>query len=102
MRPVLGAKNASGVANDAQAGGGFVAALKVAFKSVERMAYASNRGAGTVTVMPSDGEVVTNLVNDSHPYHVHADGRGNLYAVNKSLGEDDATGNHVTLIHRVS
>ncbi|RMC35226.1 YncE family protein [Paracoccus siganidrum] len=124
--PVPGAKNASGVAYDAETGRAFVAsqdsdnlvildldsgevlhdvavgagALNVAFEPVERLAYVSNRGAGTVTVVSPEGEIVANLANGSYPNHVHADGRGNLYAVNKSLAEDDAAGDHVTLIRK--
>lgn len=124
--PVPGAKNASGVAFDADTGRVFVAAqdsdnlvildldsgevlhdvpvgagaLNVAFEPVGRLAYVSNRGAGTVAVVSPDGEIVANLANGSYPNHVHADGRGNLYAVNKSLGEDDAAGDQVTLIRK--
>lgn len=121
-----GAKNASGLAFDAAAGRVLVAAqdsdnllvvdldsgkvvqdvpvgagaLNVAHEPVTGLAYVSNRGAGTVTVVSPEGAVVAVLDGGSYPNHVHADGRGNVYAVNKSLGPDDARGDHVRLIRR--
>lgn len=122
--PLPGARAASGVALDADSGRLFVAsqqsdnllivdlasgevlhdvpvgagALNVEFEPVGGLAYVSNRGAGTVTVVDAEGTIVANLDGGSYPNHAYADGRGNVYAVNKSMGEDDPRGDHITLI----
>lgn len=73
-------------------------ALNVAFDPVGRLAYVANRGAGTVTVVDPDGKVVANLDGGSLPNHVYADGKGNVYLVNKARGQDDATGDRISRI----
>ena len=73
-------------------------ALNVTFDPVKRLAYVSNRGAGTVTVIDPDGRIVANLDNGTLPNHVATDGKGNVFAVNKSRGEDDAKGDRITRI----
>lgn len=73
-------------------------ALNVAFDPVNRLAYVSNRGAGTVTVVDPDGHIVANLENTPLPNHVVADGKGNVFAVNKSRGADNPTGDRITRI----
>jgi YVTN family beta-propeller protein len=70
--------------------------LNVAFDPVKRLAYVSNRTAGTVTVVDPDGKIVANLENGTFPNHVLADAKGNVYSVNKSKGADDATGDRIT------
>ena len=50
-------------------------ALNVAFDDASGLAYVSNRGAGTVTVVNGDGKVVANLDGGTLPNHVRADGR---------------------------
>ncbi len=85
------------VKHNVQTGAG---ALNVAFDPVSKLAYVSNRGAGTLTVVSPEGEVVANLANGSYPNHVAVDGKGNVFALNKSLGADDATGDHVSLIRK--
>ncbi|WP_349984183.1 YncE family protein [Stenotrophomonas sp. WHRI 8082] len=118
------AASASGVAYDAKTGRLFVAsqgsdnllivdvaagkvlhdvavgagALNVAFDPVSALAYVSNRGAGTVTVVDVDGKVVGNLDGGTFPNHVRADGKGNVFAVNKSKGADDPNGDRITRI----
>lgn len=124
--PLPGSKNASGVAFDPATGTVYVAsqdsdnllildlesgavrhdvkvgagALNVSFEPVSKLAFVSNRGAGTVTVVSPEGEIVANLDNGSYPNHVHADGKGNVFAVNKSLGADDASADHVTRLRK--
>lgn len=121
---VEGARSAIGVAYDAETNRVFVAAqgsdnllivdaesgetlhdvlvgagsLNVAFEPVGRLAFVSNRGAGTVTVVDPDGNILANLDNSPLANHVLADGRGNVYAVNKSRGPDDAAGDRITRI----
>lgn len=126
--PLPGAKNASGVDFDAATGTIYVAsqdsdnllivdlasgevkhdvttgagALNVVFDPVQKLAFVSNRGAGTVTVVSPEGEVVANLDGGSYPNHVARDGKGNIFAANKSLGAEDATADHITLIHKAN
>ncbi|WP_287885186.1 MULTISPECIES: YncE family protein [Paracoccus] len=116
-----GAKVASGVAYDPQEGLIFVASqatdnllivkaetgevlhdvavgagpLNVAFEPVGRLAYVANRGAGTIAVVSPEGEVVANLDAGSFPNQLRADGKGNVWAVNKSRGEDDEAGDRI-------
>ncbi|WBU63024.1 Vgb family protein [Paracoccus aerodenitrificans] len=73
------------VLHDVEVGAG---ALNVAFEPESRLAFVSNRGSGTITVVNTDGEVVANLEGGYQPNQLRADGRGNVYAVNKSNGED--------------
>ncbi|MDF3607746.1 ATP-binding protein [Paracoccus sp. DMF-8] len=126
--PIPGAKSASGVAYDPVDGLIFVAsqatdnllivseesgeilhdietgagALNVTFEPQGRLAYVSNRGAGTVTVVNTSGEIVANLDGGSLPNHLNADGKGNVFAVNKSRGEDDAEGDRIWRITPVA
>lgn len=116
-----GAKAASGVAYDAQEGLIFVASqatdnllivkaetgevlhdvavgagpLNVAFEPVGRLAYVANRGAGTIAVVSPQGEIVANLDAGSLPNQLRADGKGNVWAVNKSRGENDEAGDRI-------
>lgn len=73
-------------------------ALNVAFEPVSKTAYVSARDAGTVTVVDADGKIVANLPVAPFANHVLADGKGGVYAVNKSLNPDDANGDRVTRI----
>ncbi|WP_313350849.1 YncE family protein [Paracoccus sp. (in: a-proteobacteria)] len=116
-----GAKSASGVAYDPQEGLIFVASqatdnllivkaetgevihdvavgagpLNVAFEPVSRNAYVANRGAGTISVVSPEGEIVANLDAGSFPNQLRADGKGNVWAVNKSRGENDESGDRI-------
>lgn len=71
-------------------------ALNVGFDPVGGLAYVSNRGAGTVTVLSGDGKIVANLDGGTFPNHALADGKGNVYVVNKARGQDDAQGDRLT------
>ncbi|NPD16853.1 YncE family protein [Xinfangfangia sp. D13-10-4-6] len=116
-----GAKAASGVAYDAKDGLIFVGSqgsdnllivsaesgevlhdvpvgaqpLNVTFEPVSRLAYVANRGAGTITVVNTSGEIVANLDAGNMPNQLRADGEGNVWAVNKARGEDDPTGDNI-------
>lgn len=83
------------VVHDVAVGAG---TLNVAFDPVGGLAWASNRGAGTVTAVDREGRIVANLDGGTFPNHVHEDGRGNVYAVNKSRGADDPAGDRITRI----
>src|SRR5690606_10254255 len=119
--PLPGAKAAAGVAYDPQEGLSFVASqatdnllivkaetgevihdvavgagpLNVAFEPVGRLAYVANRGAGTIAVVSPEGEIVANLDAGSYPNQLRADGKGNVWAVNKSRGENDEAGDRI-------
>lgn len=107
-----GAKSASGAAYDPQEGLIFVGSqetdnllilseetgevlhdvevgadvLSVAFDPVSRLAFTANRGSGTITVVDTNGAIVANLDVGGMPNQLRADGRGNIYAVNKATG----------------
>lgn len=121
VHPLPGAVRASGVAYDPQEGLAFVAsqdtdnllivkaetgevlhdvdtgagALNVAFEPVSRRAFVANRGAGTITVVGTDGTVVANIDAGTYPNQLRADGKGNVWAVNKSRGADDEEGDRI-------
>ncbi len=121
VTPLPGARTASGVAYDAEGGLVFVAsqnsdnllivkaedgsvlhdvkvgagALNVTFDPVERLAYVANRGAGTITVVDTAGQIVANLDAGSYPNHLTTDGKGTIWAVNKSRGQDDDAGDRI-------
>lgn len=95
---IINAKDGT-VLHDVETGAG---ALNVAFEPKSRLAYVANRDGGTITVVNTDGEIVANLDGGSLPNHVYADGLGNIWAVNKSKGEDDARGDHIWKITPVA
>lgn len=121
VHPLPGAERASGVAYDPQEGLAFVAsqdsdnllivkaetgevlhdvdtgagALNVAFEPVSRLAFVANRGAGTITAVSTSGEVVANIDAGTYPNQLRADGKGNVWAVNKSRGADDEDGDRI-------
>ena len=63
-------------------------ALNVAVDTVNGLVYVSNRQAGTITVHDLDGKLVQTLDSGKFANHVEADGRGNVYAVNKGGSRD--------------
>jgi DNA-binding beta-propeller fold protein YncE len=83
------------VEHDVAVGAG---ALNVAVDPVSGLAYVSNRASGNVAVVDRNGKLVANLAGGTFPNHVHADGKGAVYAVNKSRGKDDPEGDRITRI----
>ena len=83
------------VVHDVAVGAG---ALNVAFDPIARLAYVTSRGAGTVTVIDGDGKIVANLDGGTFPNHVREDGKGNVFAVNKSRDAQDPKGDRITRI----
>lgn len=74
-------------------------ALNVDWDPASKLAYVSNRVAGTVAVVDTaSGKLVANLDGGSNPNHVYADGKGNVFAINKSRGTDDPKGDRITRI----
>ncbi|RYF80038.1 MAG: ATP-binding protein [Comamonadaceae bacterium] len=72
--------------------------LNVAVDATRGLAYVPNRGAGTVTVVDTNGKIVGNLPGGTFPNHVTFDGKGSVFAVNKARGADDAQGDRITRI----
>ena len=70
--------------------------LNVAFDPARRLAYVSNRVSGTVSVVDPDGKLIANLAGGTFPNHAVADGKGNVFSVNKAKGPDDAEGDRIT------
>ncbi|WP_066093620.1 YncE family protein [Xanthomonas massiliensis] len=83
------------VLHDVYVGAG---ALGVAYDPVHRLAYVASRAAGTVTVVDAQGRIVANLDGGTYPNHVAADGKGDVFLINKSRGEDDPQGDRITRI----
>lgn len=71
-------------------------ALGVTFDPVSGLAYVVNRGAGTVTALNINGQIIANLDAGTYPNHVSVDGRGDAFVINKTRGENDPTGDRVT------
>lgn len=74
-------------------------ALNVVFDPVQRLAFVSVRAAGTIAVVDPDGKLVANLDGGTFPNQAIADGKGGVWAVNKSFGDNDPNGNrlwHIT------
>lgn len=80
------------VLHDVETGAG---ALNVTFEPESRLAFVANRGSGTITVVDTKGEVVANLDAGSFPNQMIADGKGTVWAVNKSRGENDESGDRI-------
>lgn len=87
------------VLHDVETGAG---ALNVTFEPVSRLAFVANRGAGTITVVDTNGQIVANLDAGNLPNQLRADGKGNVWAVNKSRGEDDPDGDRIWKITPVA
>lgn len=124
VTPIQGAKNASGVDVDPATGRIFVAAqdsdnllildretaevlhdvpvgagaLNVVYDASSDLAWVSSRGAGTISAVNAEGEIVAHLDGGSYANHVTVDGKGAVFAVNKSLGEDDDKGDFIRRI----
>lgn len=80
------------VLHDVEVGAG---ALNVAFEPQSRTAFVSSRGAQTITIVDTEGNIVANLDAGYQPNQLRADGRGNVYAVNKSAGGDTEEGGSI-------
>lgn len=80
------------VLSDVDTGAG---ALYVTFEPESRQIFVGNRGAGSITVVNTKGEITANLELGSYPNQLIADGQGNVWAVNKSRGEDDDSGDRI-------
>ncbi len=77
-------------------------ALSAVFEPINRLVYVANRTAGTLTVLDPDGVIVANLDAGPFPNHVIADGKGNVFLVNKDSwqGAPDPKGDRIARISR--
>src|SRR5699024_4724199 len=99
-----GAKGAIGVAWDgldrrvlvtAQGSGN----LLVVDPRSREVVHAVHVGAGTVAVVdPASGKRMAGLDGGTYPNHVAVDGKGHVFAVNKSHGADDPEGDRIMRI----
>lgn len=80
------------VLHDVYVGAG---AVYVAFDPHSKLAYVASRGAGTITAVDANGQIVANLDGGTFPNHVLPVGNGVLYAINKSRGADDPNGDQI-------
>lgn len=73
-------------------------ALNVQFDPQAKRVYAISRGAATLTVLDTDGQITANLPAGKLGNHLILDGAGGVYAVSMSSAEEDARGSifHVT------
>ena len=71
-------------------------ALNVVWEPVKKLAYVASRAGGSVAVIDTDGKLVANLAAGPLTNHLSTDGQGNVFAVNKSRGQDDKEGDHIT------
>lgn len=69
--------------------------LNVEYEPVSKQLFVSNRGSATIAVLDLDGNIVANLEAGNLPNYASADGTGTIWAVNKSTGENDATGDQL-------
>lgn len=88
---VLADARTGAVIRDVKVGAG---TLGLAFDPVHKLVYAANRGAGTLTVLDTDGQIVANLAGGPLPNHVSVAPQGVVYALNKGMA-DDAASNHI-------
>lgn len=124
--PLPGAKNATGVAVDPVSGAIFIAAqdsdnllildgetgavrhdvrvgagaLSVTWDAANNLAWVASRGAGTIAAVSPEGELLAHLEGGSYANHVSTDGKGRIFAVNKSLGAEDPKADRLRVIRR--
>ena len=122
--PLPGAKNATGLDVDPATGRLFVAAqdsdnllildrdsgqvlhdvsvgagaLNVEFDPSSGLAWVIARGAGTISAVNAQGEIVAHLPAGPYANHVASDGRGGIFAVNKAVGPSDPDGDRLRKI----
>lgn len=75
------------------------APLAVTWEPESGLAFVSTRGGDSIAVVePATGELVANLNGGSLPNHVITDGKGHVFAVNKSHSPDDPNGDYIRRI----
>lgn len=64
------------------------------------LTYVSVRMADRIIAVDNTGQIVANLPTGSRPNAMAADGKGNIFLVNKAAGQDDDEGNLITRIQK--
>lgn len=82
------------VIKDVKVGAG---TLGLVFDPARKLVYAANRGAGTITVLDTSGNIVANLAGGPLTNHMSVAPNGVVYALNKGQ-TDDAAANNVRRI----
>ncbi|PYE84486.1 YncE family protein [Pseudoroseicyclus aestuarii] len=72
--------------------------LNAAWNPASGEVFVTNRVSGTLSVLDAAGEITATLPIGTFPNGVIALEDGTVFVVNKSAGEDDAQGDHITRI----
>ncbi|WP_353474758.1 YncE family protein [Salipiger sp. H15] len=72
--------------------------LNIAFDPATDLAWVAVRGSDSLVAVSPEGEVVAKAQIGSFPNHLIAAAGGGVYVVNKSKGQDDATGDHISRV----
>lgn len=72
--------------------------LNVLWDAKNKLAYAVSRGSSSVAVIDLNGKLVANLDAGSAPNHISTDGKGAVFVINKSQGQNDKTADRVNRI----
>ncbi|MBE9636798.1 YncE family protein [Salipiger mangrovisoli] len=72
--------------------------LNIAFDTENDLAWVAVRGSDSLVAVSPEGEVVAKTQIGSFPNHLIAASDGGVYVVNKSKGQDDATGDHISRV----
>jgi len=70
--------------------------LNVTWDPVSKLAWVAVRGAGTLVAVSPEGRIVADKDIGSFPNHLVPDGKGGVYMVNKSMGENDESGDRIS------
>ena len=70
--------------------------LAVTWDPVHKRAWVANRASNSVAVVDANGNLTANLMGGSYANHVFTDGKGVVWALNKSRGATDTTGDHIS------
>ena len=70
--------------------------LAVVWEPVHKQAWIANRASDSVAVVDANGNLTANLMGGSYANHVFTDGKGVVWALNKSRGATDTTGDHIS------
>ena len=72
--------------------------LNIAFDTANDLAWVAVRGSDSLVAVSPDGEVVAKAQIGSFPNHLIAAADGGVFVVNKSRGQEDATGDHISRV----
>ena len=70
--------------------------LAVTWDPVHKRAWVANRASDSVAVIDAHGNLTANLPGGSYANHVFTDGKGVVWSLNKSRGDTDKTGDHIS------